>query len=1223
MIPRSKLRSLLFGGLVLCVPALAWSTQTAFWRPCEADGETHLLMRFEPPDPLRAEGETAKAELVGDAATASEGRFGGGLKLSGKGAVKVGPNKPYRGGGVAMEAWLKLDRYPEKTAYVVYRPAVVDRDARYDPKVDKTKGFGLFIDAKGALHLETTNLFYGRRTLTSSPPGVVPLGKWVHVAGISAVYRRLYVDGREVASVAIQWGEGLAVHGDEENEPGPLFIGNDAAGNAGLSGLLDEVRVHRNVFRLWAREDTAWARANDARDIPFGPPHFAPEHPPALYLPLDGNLKPAKCEIAGLKAEAKKAEFIVGARNKGLLGPFGLTAPGLVDLNQGSLEFWFQPYGVNNWSDRNRGFVSVGWGFTLYIFNGGDPGRPVSLYYPNGQGGLEFLNAEDDFYEGRWRHAVITWRGREVCLYLDGRLAARSTAASLATPGNKGVSDRIQFGEAMVDEVYAYRRALLPEEAANAFWRYRDPAKMARDVRVHPIELEGMYQPRFGLLHYRLLTNVDVETVRRVTLVLTREDGGEIFRLVARDHRDGGRIVAADLKDGRYSLTPEVTYQDGKTELGRSFAFERKSFAWEGNDLGFKREVYPPFTPMRINGQEMAVVLRKHRMNAFGLWDSVVAAGRELLAGPMMLRYWVHGAEGKWASAPGKFTEQEPAFARFEGESSAPALTVNAYNAIEVDGCMKVLMVLFPGRSATEIERLTLEIPLRASEARLLHETTDTLRQNFAGAVPEGQGVVWDSRNGHRTKSWRNAFTAYVWLGNPNRDLAWFAENDKGWVTRKDHKEPLQEVIREGDKVILRVHLINQPITLKEARMLSFGLQASPTKPMPEGWRAKLRDMPTGLAVVPFGGLCCSYQTPYRNDWAIADKIAEARATGKVDSDWFAAYDKQHNPPPAHGTWPWLGSVMHFAGRAKDVGPNRPLTVYHEEMAACTVRDEWKVFADEWTVEPSAFRRGPLTEPDESIFRRGRNANPSATVNFGRSYQDFGCYVANEWLKRGMSLYWDNTYPRSSMNPLNSAAYVTEDGTIQPAVILWNQREYQKRVWNLLQEWRKKRPEPLEWVNHMTNTLVLPIHTWATANLDHELGSAKPFSPEWLQAETVGRQVGNYPLTLYPITGTTNKVFEEARPPKGGTPNELRYRAEWGMRMVHEIQSNGGKLYDLVRQFGYGTDGVAVHNYWADEPVLSVEPAQVKWIALSKPEARETLIVLNNSPRFRLDIRKS
>jgi hypothetical protein len=1194
-----------------------FATQTAFWRPYQADEATHLLMHFDEPDFAKAEGEGGQAELVGDAARAAEGRFGGALRLSGAGAVKVAPKAVFRGGAVSIEAWLKLDRYPEKEAFVVCRPAVVDQDPRYEPERDRTKGFSLLIDSKGALHLETVNLFYGKRVRTSSEPGAVPVGQWVHVAGISAGYRRLYVNGREVASAAILWGEGLAVHGDEEREPGPLYIGNDPGGKAGLSGLVDEVRVHRNIFKLWEREDMAWARRNDAREIPASAPWFVPGHEPVLHLPLDGDTTP-QGSIADLKVAADKPVFAEGVRRQGLCSTLNLSAPRLLDLNEGSLEFWFQPYGVNTWSDRNRGFVSVGWGFTLYIFNGGGPGRPLSLYFANRRGELVFLNDESEYYEGRWRHAVITWRERTVSLYMDGKLRGRDSSSGLALPQNKGVSTSVAFNpgavHSVIDEVHLYRKALLPEEVANAFYRYREPERMRKDLRLDPIEIEGMYLPSVRTIYYRLIPNVGPEAIRDVTLTLSAQGGGELLRKTVPFTRDEAKLEVPELKDGLYSLAASVTHKDGKTEKGGSFIFQRRRFSWQGNKLGLTEAVYPPFTPVQVRDDEVSVVLRRYKVNGFGLCDSIVAAGRELLAAPMTLRYWANGAEGKWERSirVRALEPSTPDLACLYHVAYARELTVETRSFIATDGCMRVVMTLLPTPADAKIDRLSLEIPLRASEARLLHETTDTLRQNFAGALPPGEGVVWDSRKGRRSRSWLNAFTAYIWLGNPNRGLAWFAENDKRWGTRKDMTLPLQEIVREGDRVVLRIHLVNEPTTIVRdpVAALVFGLQASPTKPMPPGWRAKLPSLPTGLAVVPWGGLNCSYQGPYRNDWRIVDKILEARSGGKIDTAWFQQYAKEHNPPPAHGTWPWLDSVLHFAGRARDVGPNKPLTVYHEEMAACTVRDEWKIFADEWTTAPESFHRGPRTEPDESIFRSGKDTNPSAGVNFCRSYQDFGCHFANEWLQRGVSLYWDNTYPRASLNPRTSAAYVAETGDIQPAVLLWDQREYQMRVWNLLQEWRGKRPEPLEWVNHMTNTLVLPIHTWATANLDHELGSDKPFSPEWLQAETVGRQVGNYPLTLYPITGTTNKVFEKTRPPEGGTTNDLRYRAEWGMRMVHEIQTNGGKLYEIVRDFGYETDAVAVHNYWADEPVLSVEPPQVKWLVLAKPQSRELLIIL-------------
>ena len=40
----------------------------------------------------------------------------------------------------------------------------------------------------------------------------------------------------------------------------------------------------------------------------------------------------------------------------------------------------------------------------------------------------------------------------------------------------------------------------------------------------------------------------------------------------------------------------------------------------------------------------------------------------------------------------------------------------------------------------TEIERLRLVIPLKASEAWLMHPVTDTLRHHFAGRVPPRAG---------------------------------------------------------------------------------------------------------------------------------------------------------------------------------------------------------------------------------------------------------------------------------------------------------------------------------------------------------------------------------------------------------------------------------------------------------------------------------------------------
>jgi hypothetical protein len=514
---------------------------------------------------------------------------------------------------------------------------------------------------------------------------------------------------------------------------------------------------------------------------------------------------------------------------------------------------------------------------------------------------------------------------------------------------------------------------------------------------------------------------------------------------------------------------------------------------------------------------------------------------------------------------------------------------------------MQVEMSLAQGNAPAEIQKLWIEIPLKDAETPLMHTIGDGLRHNYSGSTPVGQGIIWDGSKVHRSQPWRNAFVPYVWLGGAERGLAFFAENDKGWVTEKDKSEmPTHELVREGDHLILRVYLVNKPVTLTKARSLVFGLQASPTKPMPPDWRKRLPDAPGGLAVVPWGGIQCASQGPLGDDWTIVEKILEARREQEFDSAWLNDYVRRFNPPKIHNESDWTYYQNHFAQRAKSAGMNRPLAVYQEEMRAAHSRPEWIVYQDEWKTGDGPDAR---TASDGLDLRGGhRSFSGISQITFVRSYADFGTWMANEWLKRGVSLYWDNTYLYPSYNTRTTAAYMTEDDHIQPALIIWNVRQYHQRVWHLLQHWRRQRSEPLEWTLHMTNTEPLPVQTWGTVQLDHELGSKRPFSPEWLMTETIGRQVGNLPLSLYEVYGRDNKVVL-------ALPKDQRGRIEWGLRAVHEIQRSGPRE-QLLTDFGYGEDNVVVHNYWADQPALTAAPAAVKWLALSKPATKEMLVVL-------------
>lgn len=657
--------------------------------------------------------------------------------------------------------------------------------------------------------------------------------------------------------------------------------------------------------------------------------------------------------------------------------------------------------------------------------------------------------------------------------------------------------------------------------------------------------------------------------------------------------------------EGEYEIIISFLEEDGS---GYRVAqpLERQKFPWEGNQLGISDEVPRPFLPVSVEGNEVNVVLRTYILNDFGLMDRIVAGGRELLDAPMSISFSLpDGKTGAWASKTLKAGSRSDTSAQFISNLSAPQVEIETQTTIEYDGVAKVEMTLKPGEAPGPISSLWMDIPLKASEVPLYHTYVDRNRINPSTYIPKGEGVVWTSSDAPRSGNWQNSFTPYIWVGAEGPGLAWFGENDRGYITEKGgSKKPIQELIRKGDQLVLRVYLVNHEVTITEPTTLVFGLQATPTKPMPENWRTV--DAP-GMSgpVVPWGGLTCSCKFPYQDDWTVVEKIVEGRKTGKADVEWIKAWAEKNNPPMVHGRGDWVEYNLGFANKAAQ-SDKKPLLTYFEEMRASKLRPEWGTFAAEWGADSYPDR----TVLPMDVMRRGFNTAPLAAVTYPDSYIDYGVYYADEWLKRGVGLYWDNTYPMISYDTRMTAAYETEDGKVQPATILWQQREYMQRVYNRLVYWQDHQDQPLQWSNHYTNTLLAPLHTYGTTILDLEWGRDDVFPPEFLRTELLGLQVGAIPNSLYPVAGTTNRNLVDAS-------KEAKARIEWGMRAVHDIRvgeetpmtPEGNALRPA---FGFGAEGVFVHNYWNENPVISVSNPDVFWAVYERPSDKAALIILQS-----------
>ena len=84
-------------------------------------------------------------------------------------------------------------------------------------------------------------------------------------------------------------------------------------------------------------------------------------------------------------------------------------------------------------------------------------------------------------------------------------------------------------------------------------------------------------------------------------------------------------------------------------------------------------------------------------------------------------------------------------------------------------------------------------------------------------------------------EGFESPFRPYIWLGDDDRGLAWFSESDQGFTPPQ--AKDVTSIRREGEQVTLRVRIIGQPVELTAPLRFTFGMQATPVKPLkPDVW---------------------------------------------------------------------------------------------------------------------------------------------------------------------------------------------------------------------------------------------------------------------------------------------------------------------------------------------------------------------------------------------------
>jgi hypothetical protein len=731
------------------------------------------------------------------------------------------------------------------------------------------------------------------------------------------------------------------------------------------------------------------------------------------------------------------------------------------------------------------------------------------------------------------------------------------------------------------------------------------------DIRVDFFEAGGGAKCRFDWEF--LGTPTTTETAEVAVLDV---DGEEMTSETVTWASLGSRhwIDVGDLPDGSYTVEVRCPRAD-KPLIHR---FRREHFVWEGNWLGITRKVYPPFTPVEVDGDRVGVVMRRYRLGGLGLWESVTARSNEggfeeLLAGPVHLV--LNGDTPLRGS--GRFTTTDADRAVYEGRVQNENVMATTRCATEYDGCMRVELKLSPGDAAdgTSIDSLRLDIPLRDEQAPLWHVVgTRPIRNNPAGRTPAGEGTVWDSAAfmPAQRKMYPVApgFVPYIYLGAEERGLCWFADHTRGWVQDTANGKPCLSLHRANGVLTLRVHLVQKPTVIDSERRIVFGLNATPVKPMPENWRNMLLSRQWHYAGKKPGyrtvnwmgstywgcaeGMAETY--PLGRDMSILSKMQEARLTRDRGAwqPFIGPWSRRH----LEGEWPTRGRKVKTPQQSRKLAihsirgaASAPTysTVYWEEHFGVSVNHpERHIFQDEWD---AGF--------DRIAFHPGSD-----------SYVDFQCWYGAEFIRRGIGLYFDNTMPKTGCNPISTTAYFDESGTLRRSARMWWQREYFKRIWVLHQQLAPAATKPIM-MFHMTNSQLASCMGFGQTNLDLEWRyGPEPFqtkfSPALLRAESLGLKVGNLPCALAAERGCPGR---------------------FGGLMVHEIRCwfvrkrNHAMLMQKVLEFGYGLEDCTVINYWDEDPPLRVSDEPCKWLLLQRDGRLMLLLCTWNENEADLDLK--
>jgi hypothetical protein len=597
-------------------------------------------------------------------------------------------------------------------------------------------------------------------------------------------------------------------------------------------------------------------------------------------------------------------------------------------------------------------------------------------------------------------------------------------------------------------------------------------------------------------------------------------------------------IELPPLKPGTYRVEASMELAGGRKLGPFSRTFEKKDEAkefarWWGKKCGNIERVLKPFAPLRAakvsgfrvqgSGAEtqnlkpetysgFSLLGREYAFDALGLPLALRSQGEAVLAAPARIVVTAGGKETVIPVGQPKITEQKDWRVCFEGKARGAGLVFSATGWLEQDGLVYVQLTYRPeGKSPVQIDALRIEYPLAETDADALlcigpganysSKTTMLLPDGKKGPSTELRASrLWSTLDTGLSgaKMTVGSFYPTVWIGSERRGFLWWADNDKGWV--QDDAVPAHEVVRVQDSgnrvqdgkgadstspeprtlnpdpssVVLRNNIVAKPVKLAGPQTIAFSYNATPFKPMPQGFRTAISTADDTF-FEPFRGVRKDSKTGKPVLTTPGQHVNWIHPESRYPEEWPALWAEQKKAADAHAQ------------------ANQLTNPYGARFGINFTHMSFQIMQ---------YGRKSLEDHLYNYF--GPEWDPG-TDTWNESYIDYAMTLFEPAFRGGgvRSTYWDLMFPALFDNPLSGLAYQLPDGRTQPGYNGWNLRRFFMRL-HALQLDAGLVPGGIGF--HSTNAYLPVAMPWGDAVLDGErIWDLDSMATDWVDNMPVAR----------------------------------------------------------------------------------------------------------------------